>query len=100
LPVFQFKRNVLDLLSRSNVAVIAGEMGSGKSTQIPQFLLEVWNLFNGNCTMSTKTVESPSRCFAWGKTFGYIKKLQKVYTSFDGLAICVALASRTESRGA
>ena len=41
LPVFKFRQNILELVARSSVVVIAGETGSGKSTQVPQFILEV-----------------------------------------------------------
>ncbi|GFS24549.1 ATP-dependent RNA helicase DHX29-like, partial [Elysia marginata] len=40
LPVFQFKEEVMSAVRSHNVVVIAGETGSGKSTQIPQFILE------------------------------------------------------------
>ncbi|XP_024155668.1 ATP-dependent RNA helicase DHX29 isoform X2 [Oryzias melastigma] len=40
LPVFQHRHQVLEALQRHPVVVVAGETGSGKSTQIPQFLLE------------------------------------------------------------
>ncbi|XP_060764891.1 ATP-dependent RNA helicase DHX29 isoform X2 [Neoarius graeffei] len=40
LPVFQHRMRVLEALQRHRVVVIAGETGSGKSTQIPQFILE------------------------------------------------------------
>ncbi|KAM7392677.1 hypothetical protein PAMA_007682 [Pampus argenteus] len=40
LPVFQYRHRVLEVLQRHPVVVVAGETGSGKSTQIPQFLLE------------------------------------------------------------
>ncbi|XP_012735215.2 ATP-dependent RNA helicase DHX29 [Fundulus heteroclitus] len=40
LPVFQHRRRILEALQRHRVVVVAGETGSGKSTQIPQFLLE------------------------------------------------------------
>ncbi|KAK7463169.1 hypothetical protein BaRGS_00038228, partial [Batillaria attramentaria] len=40
LPVFQFRQSVLDHVHKSNVVVVAGETGSGKSTQVPQFVLE------------------------------------------------------------
>lgn len=40
LPVFQHRVQVLEALRRHRVVVIAGETGSGKSTQIPQFILE------------------------------------------------------------
>ncbi|KAM9793208.1 ATP-dependent RNA helicase DHX29 [Syngnathus typhle] len=40
LPVFQHRQRVLEALQRHRVVVVAGETGSGKSTQIPQFLLD------------------------------------------------------------
>ncbi|XP_061555189.1 ATP-dependent RNA helicase DHX29 [Phycodurus eques] len=40
LPVFQHRQHVLEALRRHRVVVVAGETGSGKSTQIPQFLLD------------------------------------------------------------
>ncbi|XP_025083145.1 ATP-dependent RNA helicase DHX29-like isoform X2 [Pomacea canaliculata] len=40
LPVFQFRQEMLDKVHNASVLVIGGETGSGKSTQIPQFLLE------------------------------------------------------------
>lgn len=39
LPVYNYKNDILAQIDRSKVVVIAGETGSGKSTQIPQFLL-------------------------------------------------------------
>lgn len=38
--MFQHRHRVLEALQRHPVVVVAGETGSGKSTQIPQFLLE------------------------------------------------------------
>ncbi|CAL8322444.1 unnamed protein product [Lota lota] len=40
LPVFQHRHRIMDALQRHRVVVVAGETGSGKSTQVPQFLLE------------------------------------------------------------
>ncbi|XP_043106374.1 ATP-dependent RNA helicase DHX29 isoform X2 [Puntigrus tetrazona] len=40
LPVFQLRPQLMEALRRHRVLVIAGETGSGKSTQIPQFILE------------------------------------------------------------
>ncbi|KAH9495122.1 ATP-dependent RNA helicase dhx29 [Bulinus truncatus] len=40
LPVFQFRDQVLSAIGAHSVVIIAGETGSGKSTQIPQFVLE------------------------------------------------------------
>lgn len=40
LPVYQHRAQVLETLRRHRVVIVAGETGSGKSTQIPQFILE------------------------------------------------------------
>lgn len=42
LPVYQHKSSIVDALEKHSVVLIAGETGSGKSTQIPHFILEVW----------------------------------------------------------
>jgi len=41
LPVYQHRDEVVDTFRRHGVFIIAGETGSGKSTQVPQFILEV-----------------------------------------------------------
>ncbi|ESO82989.1 hypothetical protein LOTGIDRAFT_134281, partial [Lottia gigantea] len=43
LPVYQYRQVIIDKLFQNNVIVIAGETGSGKSTQVPQFILEASN---------------------------------------------------------
>lgn len=40
LPVFNAREEILEQVKSHQVVVIAGETGSGKSTQVPQFLLE------------------------------------------------------------
>ena len=40
MPAFQTKQVFLDLLKKNDIVIIQGETGSGKTTQIPQFLLE------------------------------------------------------------
>jgi len=39
LPIWQQRREFMDLYNKSRVVVLVGETGSGKTTQIPQFLL-------------------------------------------------------------
>uniref|UniRef100_A0A8B9FYB8 ATP-dependent RNA helicase DHX29 n=1 Tax=Amazona collaria TaxID=241587 RepID=A0A8B9FYB8_9PSIT len=40
LPVFKHKYSIVETLKKHRVVVVAGETGSGKSTQVPHFLLE------------------------------------------------------------
>eukprot|EP00656_Telonema_subtile_P017700 TRINITY_DN19539_c0_g1_i2.p1 TRINITY_DN19539_c0_g1~~TRINITY_DN19539_c0_g1_i2.p1 ORF type:complete len:697 (+),score=146.83 TRINITY_DN19539_c0_g1_i2:97-2187(+) len=40
LPVYQFKEQVLKAVRDSQVTVLVGETGSGKTTQIPQFMVD------------------------------------------------------------
>ncbi|TRY56738.1 hypothetical protein DNTS_027364 [Danionella cerebrum] len=42
LPVDSYKEKILEALSESQVVVIAGETGCGKTTRIPRMLLESW----------------------------------------------------------
>ncbi|XP_054169312.1 3'-5' RNA helicase YTHDC2-like [Oppia nitens] len=43
LPIFQFRDNILTTIDRNKVVIISGDTGCGKTTQVPQYLLE-------NCT--------------------------------------------------
>ncbi|XP_033228401.1 ATP-dependent DNA/RNA helicase DHX36 [Belonocnema kinseyi] len=40
LPAFNKREEILDLLERHQVIVISGETGCGKTTQVPQFILD------------------------------------------------------------
>ncbi len=40
LPVYQFREKLLDAVANNQIVVVEGETGSGKTTQIPQFLVE------------------------------------------------------------
>ena len=42
LPAYQAKQDFLDLLDQHPAMVVTGETGSGKTTQIPQFILEAY----------------------------------------------------------
>ena len=40
LPVFQFQSQIIDLIHANQVVVVTGETGCGKTTQIPQYILD------------------------------------------------------------
>ncbi|KAG0170801.1 DEAH-box ATP-dependent RNA helicase prp22 [Apophysomyces sp. BC1034] len=40
LPTFEYKQELIDAIREYNILVIIGETGSGKTTQIPQYILE------------------------------------------------------------
>ncbi|KAM5443941.1 putative RNA helicase [Microsporum ferrugineum] len=40
LPIYQFREQILDAVANHQVLIIVGETGSGKTTQIPQYLHE------------------------------------------------------------
>ncbi|XP_078062021.1 putative ATP-dependent RNA helicase DHX34 [Mustelus asterias] len=42
LPVASYRPRLLELVRGSPVVVVAGDTGCGKSTQVPQYLLEEW----------------------------------------------------------
>lgn len=64
LPVFQHRQKVLDALRRHRVVVVAGETGSGKSTQIPQFILEDLLVGGGDAQPCNVVVTQPRRISA------------------------------------
>ncbi len=38
LPVLEYRKTIIDMIKRNQVVVLTGETGSGKTTQIPQYL--------------------------------------------------------------
>jgi ATP-dependent helicase HrpA len=46
LPIISKKKQIMKMLKESNLLIIEGETGSGKSTQLPQILCEFYNIFD------------------------------------------------------
>ena len=40
LPMWKYKTELLDLIRKNQVVIVSGETGCGKTTQLPQFILE------------------------------------------------------------
>lgn len=53
LPAWQARKKIVDLVKDLQVVVLQGDTGSGKTTQVPQFLLES-GLADGKCIACTQ----------------------------------------------
>jgi HrpA-like RNA helicase len=51
LPINSYRNEILDTISRSSVTLIRGETGSGKSTQVPKFILEEASRNGSSCSV-------------------------------------------------
>ena len=40
LPIFQTQDSIVDVITRNPVVIIRGATGCGKTTQVPQFILD------------------------------------------------------------
>lgn len=54
LPVFEFKEELQTKVANNQVVIIEGETGSGKTTQIPQFLLNQLAIPGSKCVACTQ----------------------------------------------
>ncbi|XP_044041528.1 putative ATP-dependent RNA helicase DHX57 isoform X2 [Siniperca chuatsi] len=112
LPAWQEKENILDLLDRCQVLVVSGMTGCGKTTQIPQFILDA--SLNGRaeqvaniiCTqprrisaISVAQRVAQERAERLGNSVGYQIRLESVRTSATRLLYCTTgvLLRRLES---
>ena len=89
LPVYKFQSDLLEAVAANQIVVIEGETGSGKTTQIPQFLVEVGYATPGKscvgCTQprrvaatSIATRVAEEMDVALGKTVGYTIRFEDI----------------------
>ncbi|XP_074107182.1 3'-5' RNA helicase YTHDC2 isoform X1 [Cotesia typhae] len=87
LPVYSSREKILEALSSSQVVLIAGETGSGKTTQVPQYILENCQQRNQVCriictqprrlsAVSIAERVAYERDEKIGQTFGYQIRLE------------------------
>ncbi|XP_030575970.1 putative ATP-dependent RNA helicase DHX57 [Archocentrus centrarchus] len=101
LPAWQEKENILDVLDQCQVLVISGMTGCGKTTQIPQFILDASlsssteQVANIICTqprrisaMSVAQRVAQERAECLGNSVGYQIRLESVRTSATRLLYC------------
>ncbi|XP_070784836.1 putative ATP-dependent RNA helicase DHX57 isoform X3 [Enoplosus armatus] len=101
LPAWQEKENILDLLDQCQVLVVSGMTGCGKTTQIPQFILDATlsgraeQVANIICTqprrisaisVAQRVAQERAECL--GNSVGYQIRLESVRTSATRLLYC------------
>lgn len=65
LPAFGAKKIILDLLDSNRVLIVSGDTGCGKTTQVPQFILDDY-ISKGNGSLCNIVVTQPRRVSAMG----------------------------------
>ncbi|KAL7540412.1 hypothetical protein ACHAXR_010081 [Thalassiosira sp. AJA248-18] len=99
LPVYKFKDELLKTIANNRVTVVEGETGSGKTTQVPQFILEDAAARNVPCNiiiaqprrisaMSVAERVAAERGDRIGTTVGYTIRLESKATANTRLLFC------------
>lgn len=105
LPAWAMKDEIVSTINKNQVTVVSGETGSGKSTQIPQFILDDWISSEGTSKTPKKIeifVTQPRRIAAVGVaeriadernekiggTVGYQIRLENKTSSSTRLTFC------------
>ncbi|CAG9819856.1 unnamed protein product [Phaedon cochleariae] len=104
LPAWNLKNDILNSISQSQVVVVSGETGCGKSTQVPQFILDEWlTTYNNNnnghieiiCTQPRRISAigvaervADERVDKIGNTVGYQIRLESKMCSSTRLMFC------------
>lgn len=114
LPAWGLMNDILNTIQQSQVVVISGETGCGKSTQVPQYILDDWLV---NYPTDSKHVEivctqprrisaisvaqrvADERCAKLGNTVGYQIRLESKVSVYTRLTFCTTgiLLRRLES---
>ena len=101
LPASSRREAILDAIARSQVVVVSGETGCGKTTQLPQFVLES-ELAAGNASVTSVVCTQPRRISAvsvaarvarergeaLGRSVGYQIRLEAKRSSETKLLFC------------
>ncbi|XP_059143373.1 putative ATP-dependent RNA helicase DHX57 [Physella acuta] len=100
LPAWEMRDMVLEVIERNQVVVISGMTGCGKTTQVPQFLLDAALMqrdFNTNivCTqprrisaMSVAQRVANERAEKLGRSVGYNVRLESLTSPYTRLLFC------------
>nr|XP_024395088.1 DExH-box ATP-dependent RNA helicase DExH1-like isoform X2 [Physcomitrium patens] len=101
LPAFQMKTELLEAVKNNQVVVVSGETGCGKTTQLPQFVLEeeIENCRGSECNiictqprrisaMSVAARVAAERGDALGQSVGYQIRLEAKRSAETRLLFC------------
>lgn len=99
LPASKSRRDIIDVVKRNQVTVVSGATGSGKTTQVPQFLLEdaresgepisiVCTQPRRIAAMSVAERVAAERCEKIGQSVGYQVKLNRKKSDDTRLVFC------------
>ncbi|XP_060531487.1 putative ATP-dependent RNA helicase DHX57 [Cylas formicarius] len=117
LPAWSLRHDVLNMIHKSQVVVVSGETGCGKSTQVPQFILDDWlqnyTVDSGHieivCTQPRRISAigvaervADERAEKIGRTVGYQIRLESRISASTRLTFCTTgiLLRRLESEPA
>jgi ATP-dependent RNA helicase A len=105
LPVYNFKNDLLDAIENNSVIIVRGATGCGKTTQIPQYILEKYleNNMGAYCNIivtqprrisavSVADRVATERCEEVGNTCGYSVRFETVSPRpFGGIQFCTGM---------
>ncbi|XP_019940808.2 ATP-dependent RNA helicase TDRD9 isoform X2 [Paralichthys olivaceus] len=96
LPITKNRMELISLIENNSVVIIRGATGSGKTTQLPQYILDHYNAKNGSCnivvtqprkigaTSIARWVATQRKC-TLGSLVGYQVGLEKMATEHTRL---------------
>ncbi|XP_066149688.1 3'-5' RNA helicase YTHDC2-like isoform X1 [Euwallacea fornicatus] len=99
LPIFEKRRNILDCIESNRVIILSSETGSGKTTQVPQYIMEEASLRKQPCkiictqprrisTVAAAERVSYERDELVGASVGYHIRLESNYSFNTNLLFC------------
>ncbi|XP_028993907.1 ATP-dependent RNA helicase TDRD9 isoform X2 [Betta splendens] len=96
LPITKYRQELISLINHNSVVIVRGATGSGKTTQLPQYILDHYTMKNASCnivvtqprkigaTSIARWVATQRKC-TLGSLVGYQVGLEKMATEHTRL---------------